>query len=515
MTDLEENNQPTGLHQDNPEPPSHDNDENSGEPRHDVNYVHPSLVSEDGLRQSDIAAAAIAPGIHPAYKRDQYSSIPLNPIPLSRLRDYFLNKSSHSAANLLHKRTVVHIDDKYRCDPHSDEVHLTNPIHRLDYRLTVANSIGLGAIIPNARANHNFSMNLDFRKPYSGLQRQSGTTRILSSGTACCSLEEGACEPGSVKGGTTRLLRAQYRMVISFFAFLLSKNRDKSFICTQPYGVSLTDAEPNFHNHFSLLDAQYAFIVMRIQDLKLLDQHMWLSTHAPITVTCKYGQDQQIGVEDEADTWQQERDYGRIRHMSFALASDISAQIAQGFEDIPAATIRGQHDVLYDSWDADLRVEIEDLEGLPLLDDSEKEIRIYNQEGNRVPRREPLFYGDEAPCGVLLNLATCEALFVLEPSMIDEGEEHVYVSVYPQAYLRHIGHMRANCVMRDFRAVIKRINNTITHPEGESDDSDDEIEAEYLSARPAALWGTSFQAYNEMVHRFTDRTEAWTSSKAR
>ncbi|KAF9518846.1 hypothetical protein BS47DRAFT_1358506, partial [Hydnum rufescens UP504] len=191
--------------------------------------------------------------------------------------------------------------------------------------------------------------------------------------------------------------------------------------------------------------------------------------------------------------------------MSFALASDISAQIAQGFEDIPAATIRGQHDVLYDSWDADLRVEIEDLEGLPLLDDSEKEIRIYNQEGNRVPRREPLFYGDEAPCGVLLNLATCEALFVLEPSMIDEGEEHVYVSVYPQAYLRHIGHMRANCVMRDFRAVIKRINNTITHPEGESDDSDDEIEAEYLSARPAALRGTSFQAYNEMVHRFTDR----------
>ena len=49
----------------------------------------------------------------------------------------------------------------------------------------------------------------------------------------------------------------------------------------------------------------------------------WLTSHQPITVTCKYGQDQHIGDAEQATTWNRERDYGDVRFLSFAIATDL------------------------------------------------------------------------------------------------------------------------------------------------------------------------------------------------
>jgi len=173
------------------------------------------------------------------------------------------------------------------------------------------------------------------------------------------------------------------------------------------------------------------------------------------------------------------------------------------FEAIPTRQIVRFNPVLYDSWDLDIRSVVHNLDDLPLLNDAGQEIPVYNEAGARVPRRHQLLDPDLPPCGVLLNLATCEALFNPDLSETHERARRIRVSLYPQAYLRHAGHVQANCILPAFEPIVNAINKSITrdHDEdpNESDDEDD------VRRPPAALNGLKFQAYNEMVHRFTDR----------
>lgn len=56
----------------------------------------------------------------------------------------------------------------------------------------------------------------------------------------------------------------------------------------------------------------------------------WLQQHIPISVACRYGQNQPIASTDrhalrvEARNWNLERDYTNIRYMSMAIATHIS-----------------------------------------------------------------------------------------------------------------------------------------------------------------------------------------------
>jgi hypothetical protein len=57
----------------------------------------------------------------------------------------------------------------------------------------------------------------------------------------------------------------------------------------------------------------------------------FLASHLPTSITCRYGQNQQICQEDtldqEADCWHSERNYEKIDFLSFALATDIQYEI--------------------------------------------------------------------------------------------------------------------------------------------------------------------------------------------
>ncbi|KAF9515149.1 hypothetical protein BS47DRAFT_1391881 [Hydnum rufescens UP504] len=544
-------------------------EDNNGDPpdpratRHlEIDAIHPALHADDSCRQTDIAAAVTSPWVHLPSERDAYLSMPTVPIPLSRLEDYYINRRSHSAADLLRSRIKIIVDAKYSLDPRSDHVQVTTPTHRLDYRLTVSDRLGLSAIIPNQPGDHNFSFRLDLRKPYRHFNDNSGLLGFDPAGSMLFIGYRGqdeawlAMAPHTIddptelpdpgfKSGPTLLSRAHYRMIISFLAFVLAKNTDLSFICYDTYGIDLTAKAPAFQDYFSILfvvyshfsvipaddvstlprDPEYPTIEMRLEDLTLMDVHMstdwdewvarapdawredgWLESHIPITLTCKFGQDQPIGNPNQADIWEHERDYSKIRFLSFALASDLRAQIAERFDNIPTEQIIAENqDLLYDSWDPDLRNRIRDLDALPLVDEDGNEVRIYDEEGCRVLRRFAVVDVNQPACGVLLNLSTCEALFNLDPSQLDDGECPIHLSLYPQAYLRSVGHAQANGILPDFQVIVNRLNDEITRPDRADDQSDDDDEEWDEHRRPPALRGVKFQAYNEMVHRFTDR----------
>jgi hypothetical protein len=89
--------------------------------------------------------------------------------------------------------------------------------------------------------------------------------------------------------------------------------------------------------------------VLRLQDVKKLHGHIlsewdgwvrdapddwtadgWLQQHIPLSIACRFGQNQPIASSDqdalrvEARNWKEERNYTHIRYMSMAVATDIS-----------------------------------------------------------------------------------------------------------------------------------------------------------------------------------------------
>jgi hypothetical protein len=54
----------------------------------------------------------------------------------------------------------------------------------------------------------------------------------------------------------------------------------------------------------------------------------FFSENMPISVTCRYGQNLPVGdlnsTDEEAAQWNQDRNYSKLRTVSFAIASDIT-----------------------------------------------------------------------------------------------------------------------------------------------------------------------------------------------
>jgi hypothetical protein len=55
----------------------------------------------------------------------------------------------------------------------------------------------------------------------------------------------------------------------------------------------------------------------------------WITTRVPISVAMRYGQNQPVeisgrGVDDARRAWETDRQFGRLRYMSFAIASHLS-----------------------------------------------------------------------------------------------------------------------------------------------------------------------------------------------
>jgi hypothetical protein len=155
-------------------------------------------------------------------------------------------------------------------------------------------------------------------------------------------------------------------------------------------------------------------------------------------------------------------------------------------------------EAIYDSELPDERNEV-NLDDLDLIDESGHEINIFDINGYRIPRRDPMHDEDQEPCGLLARLPAIRGLFrdIIDDSDddssvidLEQDDELLNVNVYPQAFTRHFGHFQANKVPAPFRPILKELNATLAE--------------ENNNAKPVVR-GVACQGYNHIQHCLTER----------
>jgi hypothetical protein len=195
-----------------------------------------------------------------------------------------------------------------------------------------------------------------------------------------------------------------------------------------------------------------------------------------------------------------------------------SATKVNRWADIPNEEILLEHEVVYDSPDPLVRQEV-DLGELPHSDaETNDENNVYDEEGRRIPRRLGMAAPGTKSCGILVNLETIPELFssfipdhedmVMDPDVYeDEDLRTPLVNVYPQAFLRKIGHIQCNTILPQFGPFLSKIRKSVTRPlrgaddDDDMDDEDDDLFNPDDGVVPPAVMSLACQFYNELSHR--------------
>ena len=183
---------------------------------------------------------------------------------------------------------------------------------------------------------------------------------------------------------------------------------------------------------------------------------------------------------------------------------------------------------IYDHFNRSFRTELseEDVLALPLTDDQDEEIRVYNIDGDKIARRSVDDANLSAPCGVMINLLTINQALQNPDDLFDLGRDNSslndedetspqspktsHLSVYPQAYLRTIGHFQAKGSFTHFNKALKDIGERYAAPLDDDDNDDEDDDADYVDMRAQRplLRPISTQAYNHSQHRLSSHAGA-------
>ncbi|KAI6142088.1 hypothetical protein BKA82DRAFT_28440 [Pisolithus tinctorius] len=157
-----------------------------------------------------------------------------------------------------------------------------------------------------------------------------------------------------------------------------------------------------------------------------------------------------------------------------------------------------KHPILYDKSDDDPSCLPVDLEELLLLDEHGFEINVYNEHGFSVPRRSPAIY---QACGALLDLKQVHELFQGNEDAYGHVNNESPYMVYPLAFTRDLGNIKAAGLMPAFSQRLKHINHTIQDPNGDADlnigNGDNGMPDAHMSP---AIIRMSSQIYNSLSH---------------
>ncbi|KAG2080366.1 hypothetical protein BD769DRAFT_1685099 [Suillus cothurnatus] len=492
-----------------------------------------------------------------------WEQTPVSTVNLSSVERMFRVNDRSSAIKLLHRRVNLVLDTDLKLASDDPTLLWQGSKHFLDFILVVSGKIGLQAFLPKTISDHNFSVTLNLRlqcrefRPKFGKLGFDPTGSMMAIGDGqSAELWLGFSPVANVediniandspllseKHGDTRLSSVHYRIGVMFLACCLSQIPSMPVHVMYPYGPRTEFNEWKIEDATNVLDQRV--IVLRLQDVLLLHRLIkiqyddfvanappswlkdgWLQQHIPISVACRYGQNQPIASNDqhalrvEARNWHHERDYTDIRYLSMAVATHISCMIVEDWVEVPINDILSIHDVVYNSPDPDIRRPV-DLHSLPLRErETKKEINIYNEEGRRIPR----FYGrsrvDGPKCGLLVNLETIPQLFSsyvthdehldLDADILDLDEEQgAKIKVYPQAFLRKFGHLQSDSILPHFKTFIRKVQANIARGrrgrdrmDDSDDDDDDDDDVVNRNLIPPAIIATGCQFYNEVSHR--------------
>jgi hypothetical protein len=237
----------------------------------DIDAIAAALEVDDACAQDDVLRSIFQSSVIPEGERDPYEALATHSIRLSRLKEIYLKKQATQAINYLNLRSKIKIDPNMQFSSNDNSLFWDLREHRLDFLMTVSASLGLWAATPNVNVDHNFTLELDLKKPYRDFKGKYGKLgfdpkgRILFIGKsrnddvwlamAPWSFFDDSADnlPAGYLTGDTRMSTKHYRMVVMFFGFLLSQLPDRGFTCIDKYGVDLSVPDPNFFLYTNIL----------------------------------------------------------------------------------------------------------------------------------------------------------------------------------------------------------------------------------------------------------------------
>jgi hypothetical protein len=243
-----------------------------------IDAIVAALEVDDACSQDDVLRTIFQSSVIPEGERDPFESLPIHTLRLSRLKDIYLKKQASQAINYLNLCTKIKVDSDMQFASDHTSLFWDLREHRLDFLMTVSASIGLWAATPNINVDHNYVFQLDLTKPYRDFKGKYGKLgfdpkgRILFIGKSrnddvwlamapWSSFDDSADNmPAGHVTGDTRLSTKHYRMLVMFFAYLLSQLRDRGFTCIDKYGVDLSDSDPSFVIHTNILYVAFSFV---------------------------------------------------------------------------------------------------------------------------------------------------------------------------------------------------------------------------------------------------------------
>ncbi|KAI6155876.1 hypothetical protein BKA82DRAFT_4011286 [Pisolithus tinctorius] len=523
-------------------------DEGQHDAPFDVAEVPRQLATGDPHAQVDVHLALYPH--HPPADSDHlrlFNAHHLKHVSFRTLSNFHENRRAIPAISLLSNRHRIHIDDHYRVNTDSPDL---GP-HYLDYALYVGSRRGLDAVLPNVAADHNWTAKLQLTMTFRLWPDNAANAlpfnpkgRMMYVGTRLddqfwlaivphvfFDIRDPDNTPDKLPSLDHRhpvVAPHHARMIVMFIAHVLSEMRHEDIHCLDPYPEPLTwDAVKDSTEVMGHFGQSNRMINLRLPDLVRLHQgfidlwHAWvaaaprswkqdgfLTANAPVAVSLRYGQNQPLMVSQSIDlermNWNHDRNYAHIRRVSFSLATHISYLAVERWTDIAQHTIMDKHPILYDKSDDDPSCLPVDLDELPLLDEHGFEINVYNEDGFRVPRRSPAAY---QACGALLDLKQVHELFQGNEDAYGHVNNESPYTVYPLAFTRDLGNVKAAGLMPAFTHRLEHINHAIQDPDADADldigDGDDAMPDPHMSP---AIIGISSQIYNSLSHRV--RTEA-------
>jgi hypothetical protein len=334
---------------------------------------------DDQLDQAEVMREINAGTPYDEANVDAFNAMKPKTLKLSTLKRFF-DEENDAAVNTLNRCHKILVDEDFKVKFGAGELKMDTNKTMLDYHLTVANSIGLGSLIPTSSSTR-YSFQLDLKKPYRDFKGKHAMTGFDTKGRMLyigqCANEDvfmamapdellsghsKMCAAGHSTGRSTMTSR-QYRQLVMMFAHFLAKIPTMGFFnISSVYKMDLEGAEPNWDEITNIMCVPGDFrpyvtadthlgryddvIRLNVENVKELSNEIikgydnwvknapqswkadgFLERNSPIVITSRFGQNTPIAVlgneEREADSWDTDRDYTKIAFMTIALATSI------------------------------------------------------------------------------------------------------------------------------------------------------------------------------------------------
>ncbi|THG95826.1 hypothetical protein EW026_g5892 [Hermanssonia centrifuga] len=454
-----------------------------------------------------------------------------------------LNNFSHqvpakSPLSLLRNMGTVSIDEGYTVDPLNRDIAWNLSTSFLDLCVCVPRAIGLHALIPPSHVvDIHYAFEIAFSSPHkeyksryallgfdpTGVMLSIGTLRSEEVWLVLATKDTYHPTP-EFPPGSSRMSATFYHMVLMFLAATLDS-------------AGLVDIQTDLFSRYpdnikELKSVKEACNILNstvTRSLRQIDVERWhraivtiyptwlaeapaawrkaFSGRIPFCITSAYGQNQPIlptrNHQEQRISWTRSRNYKDIRHITFAIATDVRCSEVHEWIERPLEEILDalNGDNVYDTplssdeLDAPL-----DLATYPLYDEEGHENNVYNVDGFRIPRLLPRV--SLIPYGVLFDFRRAEQFFGTDRSSFADEAEHISdetpaqsfynkTRFFPVAGCKNLGHFQSSILPSIMAPVVETINDVICK------------EHDMLP-----LKAVSCQGYNELLHRTRYRHES-------